>query len=77
MRAVRTTPRATHHPLLAKITTETIAAVHAAGATVIVDSVATRDQADWWRQVGADAATGPLFGPDGPHDSVDALLASR
>jgi EAL domain-containing protein (putative c-di-GMP-specific phosphodiesterase class I) len=70
VRAVRTTPRGTRHPLLAKIATELVAAVHAAGATVVVDSIATRDQADWWRQVGADAATGPLFAPDGPHDSV-------
>lgn len=77
VRTVRTTPRATRHPLPAKIATELVAAVHAAGATVIVDSVTTRDQADWWCQVGADAATGPLFAPDGPHDSVDALLASR
>jgi EAL domain-containing protein (putative c-di-GMP-specific phosphodiesterase class I) len=77
VRTVRTTPRATRHPLLATIATELVAAVHAAGATVVVDSVTTRDQADWWRQIGADVATGPLFAPDGPHDSVEALLASR
>jgi EAL domain-containing protein (putative c-di-GMP-specific phosphodiesterase class I) len=77
VRMVRTTPRSTRHPLLARIATELVAAVHAAGATVVVDNITTRDQADWWRQVGADAATGPLFAPDGPHDSVDAMLASR
>jgi diguanylate cyclase (GGDEF)-like protein/PAS domain S-box-containing protein len=77
VRAVRTTPRETRHPLLATIATELVAATHAAGATVIVDGVTTREQADWWREIGADAATGPLFTPDGPHDNVDALLANR
>lgn len=77
VRAVRTTSRNTRHPLLTKIATDLVAATHAAGATVLVDSVTTRDQADWWRQVGADSATGPLFTPDGPHESVNALLASR
>jgi diguanylate cyclase (GGDEF)-like protein len=77
VRTVRTTSRAVRQPLLAKIAADLVAAMHAAGSTVVVDSVSSRDQADWWRQVGADAATGPLFAPDGPHDSVDALLANR
>jgi diguanylate cyclase (GGDEF)-like protein/PAS domain S-box-containing protein len=79
VRAVRATPQrgTVRHPLMTRIATDLVTVVHAAGAAVIVDSVRTRQQADWWRQVGADAATGPLFDQDGPHDSVEALLAAR
>jgi EAL domain-containing protein (putative c-di-GMP-specific phosphodiesterase class I) len=35
--------------------------VHQAGATVIVDGVRTAADADWWREAGADLATGDHF----------------
>ncbi|MFD9736728.1 putative bifunctional diguanylate cyclase/phosphodiesterase [Umezawaea sp. NPDC059074] len=35
-----------------------------ADITVVVDGIATEEQAAWWRDAGADLATGPLFGPD-------------
>jgi diguanylate cyclase (GGDEF)-like protein/PAS domain S-box-containing protein len=35
--------------------------VHRAGATVVVDGIDTREQADWWRSAGADLAIGDLF----------------
>ncbi|MET1073458.1 MAG: diguanylate cyclase [Umezawaea sp.] len=34
------------------------------GVTVVVDGVTTPDQETWWREAGADLATGPRFGPD-------------
>jgi diguanylate cyclase (GGDEF)-like protein/PAS domain S-box-containing protein len=37
--------------------------VHSAGATVIVPGVDTAQQAQWWRDAGADAARGAYFGP--------------
>jgi diguanylate cyclase (GGDEF)-like protein/PAS domain S-box-containing protein len=37
--------------------------VRKAGATLIVDGVDTAEQADWWRDAGADQATGDHFGP--------------
>ncbi|GAA3458059.1 putative bifunctional diguanylate cyclase/phosphodiesterase [Saccharothrix longispora] len=40
-----------------------------AGIAVVVDGVATEEQAAWWRDVGADLATGPHFGPDDPADA--------
>lgn len=39
--------------------------VHQAGALLIVDGIATEEQADWWRHAGADLASGPLWGPHG------------
>ena len=36
--------------------------VHQAGATVVVDGVGTQDQADWWREAGADSVMGDVFG---------------
>jgi EAL domain-containing protein (putative c-di-GMP-specific phosphodiesterase class I) len=38
-----------------------VALIHEAGATVVVDGMLTEAQADWWRDAGADLATGPLF----------------
>ena len=35
--------------------------VHEAGATVSVDDVRTEPEATWWREAGADTATGPMF----------------
>jgi diguanylate cyclase (GGDEF)-like protein/PAS domain S-box-containing protein len=40
--------------------------VQRAGATLIVDGINSRAQADWWRAVGADLAMGDLFGAAGP-----------
>jgi predicted signal transduction protein with EAL and GGDEF domain len=38
-----------------------VALVHEAGAIAVVDDMLTETQADWWRDAGADLATGPLF----------------
>ncbi len=40
--------------------------LHDAGVVVVVDGVTTEEQATWWREAGADLATGPRFGPDRP-----------
>jgi diguanylate cyclase (GGDEF)-like protein len=37
------------------------ALVHEAGATVSVDDLRTEPEVAWWRRVGADTASGPLF----------------
>jgi sensor c-di-GMP phosphodiesterase-like protein len=36
--------------------------VQQAGASVIVDGIDRRGQANWWRVVGADCAIGDLYG---------------
>jgi EAL domain-containing protein (putative c-di-GMP-specific phosphodiesterase class I) len=38
-----------------------VALVHEAGATVVVDGMRSETEADWWRDAGADLASGPLF----------------
>ncbi|GGP50140.1 putative bifunctional diguanylate cyclase/phosphodiesterase [Saccharothrix coeruleofusca] len=43
-----------------------VPALREAGIEVAVDGVATAEQAAWWRDAGADRATGPHFGPDHP-----------
>lgn len=50
------------------------ALVHSTGATVLVDGVDTRDDVDWWRQAGADAALGDYFAPAGKADYLAPLL---
>lgn len=69
VRVVRLAPslvrRQAHRPdpesLVAKAVSDLVALVHLAGATVTVDDLHTRAQANWWHQAGADTATGPLF----------------
>lgn len=55
-----------------KVIATLVAAVHEAGATVTVDGIDTPTQADWWREAGADTATGRFFGPAGPPGDVVA-----
>jgi diguanylate cyclase (GGDEF)-like protein len=51
--------------LVAKALTGLATMVHEAGAVVAVDDIRSRQEADWWRGVGADTASGPLFpGPE-------------
>lgn len=50
---------------VAKALTGVAAMVHEAGAVVAVDDIRSTREAEWWRAVGADTATGPLYpGPD-------------
>jgi diguanylate cyclase (GGDEF)-like protein/PAS domain S-box-containing protein len=49
-----------------------VAFAHAAGRTVLVDGIAGRQQADWWRSAGADTAVGSHFG--GGPGPLTALL---
>jgi diguanylate cyclase (GGDEF)-like protein len=52
-------------PLLTKALTGVAALVHEVGATVSVDGISSKPEADWWRSAGADTATGPLFANQG------------
>ncbi|QQQ73900.1 diguanylate cyclase [Saccharothrix sp. 6-C] len=51
------------------------AALRDTGAVVAVCGVTTADQAAWWREAGAELATGPLFGPDDSAAAFQATLA--
>jgi diguanylate cyclase (GGDEF)-like protein/PAS domain S-box-containing protein len=55
------------HPLVERSLTSLIEVAHLAGAKVSVAGVGTREQAVWWRERGADYASGPAFAdlPDG------------
>ncbi|MGH3772542.1 MAG: putative bifunctional diguanylate cyclase/phosphodiesterase [Pseudonocardiaceae bacterium] len=48
--------------------------VRGAGVTVIVPGVDTPEQARWWRDVGADIASGAHFGPPIPDVELPTLL---
>jgi diguanylate cyclase (GGDEF)-like protein/PAS domain S-box-containing protein len=41
-----------------------IPALRDTGAVIVVDGISTAEQATWWREAGADLATGPHFGPN-------------
>ncbi|HWO59953.1 MAG TPA: EAL domain-containing protein [Umezawaea sp.] len=43
-----------------------IPVLHDTGVVIVVDGVTTEEQATWWRDAGADLATGPHFGPAQP-----------
>jgi EAL domain-containing protein (putative c-di-GMP-specific phosphodiesterase class I) len=56
---------AARRSLAAKALTGLATMVHDAGAELGVDDIRSRREAEWWRGVGADTASGPLFpGPD-------------
>jgi diguanylate cyclase (GGDEF)-like protein/PAS domain S-box-containing protein len=52
--------------LVARAIRQVISLVRSAGVTVIVPRVDTPEQAQWWRDAGADAALGTHFGPPAP-----------
>ncbi|MGH3872930.1 MAG: putative bifunctional diguanylate cyclase/phosphodiesterase [Pseudonocardiaceae bacterium] len=52
--------------VLGRAVRSAIPLVHSTGATVIVPGVDTPDQAQWWRDAGADTAWGAHFGPPIP-----------
>lgn len=68
LRAVALTTRlvsqargASRKSLVGKALTNLATMVHESGATVAVDDVRSRREAEWWRHAGADTASGPLF----------------
>ena len=68
LRAVALTARlvsqargASRKSLVGKALTNLATMVHESGATVAVDDVRSRREAEWWRHAGADTASGPLF----------------
>lgn len=64
VRTVRLAPglaRRPADPVLCRALRNTIALVHEASATAIVDGLRTETEATWWRTAAADLATGPLF----------------
>jgi diguanylate cyclase (GGDEF)-like protein len=80
LRAVALTARlvsqargASRKSLLGKALTNLAAMVHEVGATVAVDDVRSRREAEWWRHTGADTASGPLFA-GGERDDPAELL---
>ena len=55
------------HPLVDRSLTALVEAAHLAGAEVAVTGIDSAEQAQWWRERGADRLSGPLFTevPDG------------
>lgn len=53
-------------PLMTRAVANLTALVHEAGATIALEDVRTEPEVEWWRDVGADVASGPLFLLDGP-----------
>lgn len=81
LRAVTLTTRlvsqargASRNSLVGKTLSSLVGRVHEAGATVAIDEVRTRPEADWWRHAGADTATGPLFSVAGEPDDPGVLF---
>ncbi|MFC0439606.1 bifunctional diguanylate cyclase/phosphodiesterase [Kutzneria buriramensis] len=50
--------------------TQLVDIAHESGASVAVDGIVSAEQADWWRDLGCDIASGPHFGPTTPLAAV-------
>ncbi len=61
--------------VVARAVRDAIPLVHSTGGTVIVPGVDTPEQAQWWRNAGADTAWGVHFGPPVPAPQLYTLLA--
>ncbi len=48
--------------------------VRGRGAAVIVGHIDSEEQLSWWRDAGAETASGPLFGAAGPPDEIEELF---
>ncbi|WP_367128395.1 putative bifunctional diguanylate cyclase/phosphodiesterase [Saccharothrix sp. HUAS TT1] len=72
VRAVRVaqSPAARPGSAVAGALAAVLAVVRDAGIGLTVAGVATTEEARWWREVGADTASGPLFAPAGPPDVI-------
>jgi diguanylate cyclase (GGDEF)-like protein/PAS domain S-box-containing protein len=46
------------------------------GAVIVVDGISTAEQATWWREAGADLATGPHFGSPSPATTFQSTFIS-
>lgn len=60
--------------LVAQAVSGLVTFVHLAGATVSVEDVHNRAEADWWRWAQADTATGALFTPSPERGDIAALF---
>jgi diguanylate cyclase (GGDEF)-like protein/PAS domain S-box-containing protein len=74
--ASRIAQRAGNDSAVAKAVRQAIPLVHGVGATVMVAGVDTAEQAQWWRDAGADAARGAHFGPPVWPDELPNLLTT-
>ncbi|WP_158846075.1 putative bifunctional diguanylate cyclase/phosphodiesterase [Saccharothrix deserti] len=72
VRAVRMTQSAAAEPdsAVARALAGVLEVVRDAGVGLTAAGVTTPEQARWWREVGADTASGPLFAPAGPPDAI-------
>ncbi|ONI84607.1 hypothetical protein ALI22I_29105 [Saccharothrix sp. ALI-22-I] len=73
VRAVRMTqsPAAEPDSAVAGALARVLEVVRDAGVGLTAVGVTTPGQARWWREVGADTASGPLFAPAGPPDAIN------
>ncbi|MBP2323551.1 diguanylate cyclase (GGDEF)-like protein/PAS domain S-box-containing protein [Kibdelosporangium banguiense] len=56
--------RSSKSTLIARTLTDLVEVAKLAGASVTVDGIETAEQADWWREIGADTALGRYFAPE-------------
>ena len=72
VRAVRMaqSPAARPGSAVARALAGVLEVVRDAGVGLTAAGVTTPEQARWWREVGADTASGPLFAPAGPPDVI-------
>ncbi len=71
-RVARTSDRET---LFVQATRELIPLVRNTGTAVIVGHIDSEEQLSWWTAVGAETASGPLFGAAGPPEEIEELFS--
>jgi PAS domain S-box-containing protein/diguanylate cyclase (GGDEF)-like protein len=77
--AKRVVRRVTHgvekETLFVRAIRELVPLVLDTDASVIVGHIETEEQLAWWRDVGAETASGPLFSAAGPPEDIEELLS--
>jgi predicted signal transduction protein with EAL and GGDEF domain len=64
LHAIRVAKRLVHRQAKPGYVAALLRPLRDTGAVIVVDGVDTAAQATWWRDAGADLATGPHFGAD-------------
>jgi PAS domain S-box-containing protein/diguanylate cyclase (GGDEF)-like protein len=82
LQAVKFAPRVTRRvargvdegTLFVRAVRDLVPLVRGEGTSVIVSGIESEKQLEWWREVGAQYAQGPLFGAAGPPEDIEELF---
>jgi PAS domain S-box-containing protein/diguanylate cyclase (GGDEF)-like protein len=60
--------------LFLRATRDLVPLVAGTGAAIVIGQIETEDQLTWWQDIGAQTASGPLFGQPGSPETIEELF---